>query len=259
MKKKTNYKPKKDVREPQLDPNAPIRLNKYLSETGTCSRRKADELIEAGKVKVNGKVVKEHGTKVLRSDFITVAGDPVKEIVRFVYILLNKPKDIITTTNDEMGRKTVLDIVRSSERIYPVGRLDRNTTGTLLLTNDGELANRLTHPKYEIEKVYRAVLDKPMLPEHGVVIAKGVELEDGTTGPAEILYDPKDRTVIHLSIREGRNREVRRIFEHFGYIVKQLHRKHFATLNVSGMDKGEYRHLRSNEIRALKKMVGLKS
>jgi 23S rRNA pseudouridine2605 synthase len=258
MKTNKNYKPR-DPREAIDKENAPLRLNKYLAETGTCSRRKADELIEAGKVKVNGKVVTELGTKVLRSDFITVNGDPVKEIIRYVYILLNKPKDVITTTSDDLGRKTVMDIVKTSSRVYPVGRLDRNTTGTLLLTNDGELANRLMHPKYEIEKVYRTVLDRPLLPEHAEAIVKGVELEDGTTGPIELLYDSKDRTVVYVSIREGRNREVRRIFEHFDYVVKQLHRKHFATLNVSGMDKGEYRHLRTNEIRALKKLVGIRS
>ncbi len=257
MKTNKNYKPK-DIREPKEDLNAPVRLNKYLADSGTCSRRKADELIAQGLVKVNGKVVKELGTKVLKSDFVTVNGDPVKEIIRFVYILLNKPKDAITTTSDDLGRKTVMDIVKSSSRVYPVGRLDRNTTGVLLFTNDGELANRLTHPSYEVEKVYRAVLDKPLLPEHGEEIVKGVKLEDGTTGPVELLFDPKDRTVIHLSIREGKNREVRRIFEHFGYLVKQLHRKHFATLNVRGMDKGEYRHLKTNEIRALKKIVDLK-
>ncbi len=257
MKTNKNYKPK-DIREPKEDLNAPVRLNKYLADSGTCSRRKADELIAQGLVKVNGKVVKELGTKVLKSDFVTVNGDPVKEIIRFVYILLNKPKDAITTTSDDLGRKTVMDIVKSSSRVYPVGRLDRNTTGVLLFTNDGELANRLTHPSYEIEKVYRAVLDKPLLPEHGEEIVKGVKLEDGTTGPVELLFDPNDRTVIHLSIREGKNREVRRIFEHFGYQVKQLHRKHFATLNVRGMDKGEYRHLKTNEIRALKKIVDLK-
>jgi 23S rRNA pseudouridine2605 synthase len=239
------------------DPNKGIRLNKFLADSGVCSRRKADDLILSGVVKVNSIVVKELGSKVTHADFITVNGDPVREFKQDIYILLNKPKNIITTTSDELGRKTVLDIVKKHTRIFPVGRLDRNTTGALLLTNDGELAYRLTHPSYEIERIYVAKLDKSLKLEHAKQISHGIELEDGNTGPAEIFVNPEDNSKVTLKLHEGKNREVRRIFEHLGYDVKQLARKYFANLSVTGLAFGDYRHLNKTELKELKKLVGL--
>lgn len=234
-----------------------IRLNKYIADSGYCSRRKADELIAAGTVKVNGVIIIDLGTKISPDANVTVYGDPISYVKKYRYILLNKPKDIITTTSDELGRKTVLSIVKTSERIFPVGRLDRNTTGVLLLTNDGELVNRLTHPKYQVERVYVAGLDKNLDFRHAKLISEGVELEDGTTGTCELFINPKDHSEVTISLREGKNREVRRIFEHFGYDVKKLHRKYFATLDVSGMKRGDYRHLTKKEVQDLRKYVQL--
>lgn len=241
------------------DPNEPIRLNKFLADSGVASRRACDELIASGAVKVNGNVVEEMGTKVTRHDFITVNGDPIKEKKNLIYILLNKPKNVLTTTSDDRGRKTVLDIVKKHVRIFPVGRLDRNTTGALILTNDGDLAFRLTHPSYEIERIYNVKIDKPLTNEHARKIAEGgIELDDeDTTGPAELMINPEDRTKIILKLKEGKNREVRRIFEYFDYEVKQLTRKYFANLTITGMKLGEYRHLTRNEVLSLKKLVRL--
>jgi len=242
----------------KIDENAPIRLNKFLADCGVTSRRNADELIKSGVVKVNGQIVTELGTKVTKSDFITVNGDPVKEKKNYIYIILNKPKNVITTTSDEKGRKTVLDIVRKHTRIFPVGRLDRNTTGLLLLTNDGELAYRLTHPSYQIERIYSVKLDKPLAFEDAKKIADGIDLDDGeSSGPAEIFIEPKDHTKLNIKITEGKNREIRRIFETLGYEVKQLSRKLFANLSISGIKVGEYRHLTKKELRDLKKLVNL--
>jgi 23S rRNA pseudouridine2605 synthase len=234
-----------------------IRLNKYIAESGLCSRRKADEYIENGSVKVNGKVVKELGTKVKPSDEVTVNGDPVSYYNKNVYIILNKPKDVITTTADELGRKTVMDIVKRRERVYPVGRLDRNTTGVLLLTNDGELAHRLIHPSYQIEKLYNATLDKKLNFDHAKKIAEGVQLEDGKTAPCFVFIEPTDNTKVTLVLKEGKYREIRRIFEHFGYDVKKLDRKEFAGLSNKGMKRGDYRFLTTKEINELKKKVKL--
>ncbi len=246
---------KKNIKKPEK--SILIRLNKYIADSGYASRRKADELIASGAVKVNGAIIIDLGTKVAPDADVTVYGDPISYLKRYIYILLNKPKDYITTTNDELGRKTVLDIVRSSIRIFPVGRLDRNTTGVILLTNDGELANRLTHPKYQVERVYAVGLDKNLDFNHAKKISEGVELEDGMTGKCELFINPKNRSELTLSLREGRNREIRRMFESLGYDVKKLHRKFFATLTVSGMKRGDYRHLTRNEIEDLRKYVQL--
>ncbi|MFM2132986.1 MAG: hypothetical protein RL156_267, partial [Bacteroidota bacterium] len=205
-----------------------LRLNKFLADAGIASRRAADELIDAGVVKVNGRVVTEQGTKVHPADLVTVRGEPVSYIKHLTYLVLNKPKDYITTTSDEKGRKTVMDLIPLKQRLYPVGRLDRNTTGALIITNDGELATRLMHPKYEIEREYVVGLDKRLTTEHAKSVANGVTLDDGTTGPAEVLINPEDRTEVRIILREGKNREVRRIFEHFGYEVVRLHRVRYA-------------------------------
>jgi 23S rRNA pseudouridine2605 synthase len=234
-----------------------IRLNKYIADSGKCSRRKADELIEKGMVKVNGKTVTELGTKINHSDEVTVAGDPISYRRRNVYILLNKPKNAISTVTDEKGRKTVMDIVKNHERLFPVGRLDRNTTGVLLITNDGDLANKLTHPSSEIERLYIVGLDKSLDSKHAEEIVRGVELEDGKTAPCHIFIDPKDRTRIEMTMTEGKNHEVKRIFAKFGYEVVKLDRKVFAGLSNRGMKRGEYRYLNFKEVQALKKMTKL--
>lgn len=234
-----------------------LRLNKFLADAGIASRRAADELIDAGVVKVNGRVVTEQGTKVHPADLVTVRGEPVSYIKHLTYLVLNKPKDYITTTSDEKGRKTVMDLIPLKQRLYPVGRLDRNTTGALIITNDGELATRLMHPKYEIEREYVVGLDKRLTTEHAKSVANGVTLDDGTTGPAEVLINPEDRTEVRIILREGKNREVRRIFEHFGYEVVRLHRVRYAHVTVSGLSRGEYRHLSRDEVRALRKRVGV--
>lgn len=235
-----------------------IRINKYLADAGLGSRRRVEELIAEGIVKLNRKTVTDLATRVVPGDFVTVGGEPVSDRKRMVYILLNKPKDTITTVSDELGRMTVMDIVRKETRIYPVGRLDRNTTGALLLTNDGDLAYRLTHPKYEIPRVYNVTLDKPLDLRDAAAISRGVELDDGATGECEVFVNPDDRTKVTLGIREGRNREVRRIFETMGYDVQRLDRKSFATLTTRGLARGEYRNLSREELVELQKLTGLR-
>ncbi|MFC2131373.1 pseudouridine synthase [Bacteroidota bacterium] len=248
----------KNKRKPEKKPDNKIRLNKYLADAGVASRRKADELIKGGAVKVNGGIIIDLGTKINLGDKVSVFGDPVKLTRRYVYILLNKPKDSIATTNDEKGRRTVLNLVRSSERIFPVGRLDRNTTGVILLTNDGDLTYRLTHPKYKIERVYNAGLDKELRVGDAKKIAGGIELEDGKTSPCELFINPKDKSKVALSLTEGKNHEIKRMFEAVGYRVNKLDRKFFAGLSSAGLKRGEYRHLTKKELLALRKLAGLK-
>ena len=238
-----------------------IRLNKYLALAGIGSRRSNDELILSGAVKVNGHVIQELGVKVNpRRDRVTVQGNPVYLDQKQVYFVFNKPKDTITTVKDERGRPTVMDYVRPKERVYPVGRLDRNTTGVLLFTNDGELANALTHPKFEIEKVYHVKLDKGIADVDFRRLKTGIKLEDGMAQAnfAEVL--PKTRkTELFVSIHEGRNREVRRMFEAMKYDVKKLDRISFAGITTTGLSRGKWRKLNSREIEHLKKITGLMS
>lgn len=251
----------KAPKRPRLDTEeatGPVRLNKAIADAGVSSRRHADELIEQGKVKINGKVCTELGTKITPADTVTVNGEPITRKKHLTYILLNKPKDVISTSQDEKGRTTVFDIVKLHVRLFTVGRLDRNTTGVLLLTNDGELANRLMHPSYGIPRIYRAGLDKPLTLKHAKEISNGIDLEDGPTQPCEIAIDQKDSFVAHIQLREGRNREVRRIFEHFGYEVKRLDRKGYAFLTPRGLARGEYRHLTRDEVQELRKLVKTK-
>jgi 23S rRNA pseudouridine2605 synthase len=235
------------------------RLNKAIADAGVASRRAADELILNGKVKINGKVCTELGTKIGISDIVTVNGEPITRMKHLTYLLLNKPKDVITTSSDELGRTTVFDIVRLRTRLFTVGRLDRNTTGVLLLTNDGELANRLMHPRYGVPRIYKAKLDRPLLPEHARKIAAGVVLEDGPTQPCQVFIDPADSESAHIELYEGKNREVRRLFEHFGYDVKRLDRKQYAFLTARGLARGEYRHLTRDEVNELYKMTKLRT
>ncbi|ROL56744.1 rRNA pseudouridine synthase [Bacteroidetes/Chlorobi group bacterium Naka2016] len=234
-----------------------IRLNRLIAEAGITSRRKADELIKSGVVKVNGKVVTKLGTVVSLDDLVTVNGKPIKLLKRYEYILLNKPKDTICTLKDEKGRKTVVDLVQTKSRVYPVGRLDRNTTGVLLLTNDGELANRLMHPRYQILRTYTVGLDKPLKVEHAKQIANGVEIDGVKFQKCELFIDFKDPKKVTITLTEGKNREIKRIFEHFGYEVKKLNRKMFANLTTSGLKRGEWRHLTKKEINMLRELVGL--
>jgi pseudouridine synthase len=222
------------------------------------SRRSADAIITEGRVKVNGRVVTELGTRVFATDKITIDGKPIGDPERHVYILLNKPKDTITTTKDELGRRTVLDLIGYRTRIYPVGRLDRNTTGVLLLTNDGELANRLMHPRYGVERRYEVTLDKPLEIRDAKAIAAGVELENGdVTQECEVMFDDRNREQVEIVLKEGKNREVRRLFEHFGYEVLRLHRAMYAGLTVRGLARGEWRPLERKEITALHRLAEL--
>ena len=248
LKKRIEYK------EEHIDPDEPIRLNKYLANAGVCSRREADEFITSGAVKVNGEVVTELGTKVKRSDEVLFNENPVS-IEKKVYILLNKPKDYVTTSDDPQQRKTVMDLVKDAcpERIYPVGRLDRNTTGVLLLTNDGELASKLTHPKFLKKKVYHVFLDKNVSTEDLQKIADGIELEDGEVHADSIEYaDERDHSQVGIEIHSGRNRIVRRIFESLGYRVVKLDRVQFAGLTKKNLRRGDWRFLTEKEVDMLR-------
>jgi len=231
-------------------------LNKYIAHSGVCSRRDAAELIKQGKVTVNGQFVTEPVTKVQPADTVKVSGKKVTISHNLVYILLNKPKDYITTTDDPQGRKTVLQLIRQAtpERVFPVGRLDRNTSGVLLLTNDGDLAQKLAHPSHEIKKIYHVVLDKPLTKaDFDKIIGGGIILEDGPAQVDVLAYaDPKDKTQIGLEIHSGRNRIVRRIFEHLGYDVRGLDRVMYAGLTKKNVQRGKWRLLTEKEIRILK-------
>ena len=235
------------------DENTELRLNRYISMGGICSRRDADELIVAGRVKVNDVVVQVVGQKVRRSDKVEV--DDVQIVPeKKVYLILNKPKDYVTTVEDPLERKTVMSLVESAckERIYPVGRLDRQTTGVLLFTNDGDLAKKLTHPKYNHKKIYHVFLDKPLAEKDLEAIAAGVELEDGFIKADEISYTSPDCTEVGIEIHSGKNRIVRRIFEHFGYQIVKLDRVYFAGITKKNVPRGKWRFLTPREINMLK-------
>jgi 23S rRNA pseudouridine2605 synthase len=230
-----------------------IRLNRYIANAGVCSRRDADKLIEAGEIKVNGKVVTEMGYQVKPGDVVKY-GNRVLNPEKMLYVLLNKPKDFITTTDDPNDRRTVMDLVKNAgpQRIYPVGRLDRNTTGLLLLTNDGELAEKLTHPSYEIRKVYQAELDKPITTEDFEKLRDGLELEDGFIKPDDVAIVTPDAQVIGIEIHSGRNRIVRRMFEALGYEVTKLDRTVYASLDKKDLPRGNWRYLTEKEVIKLK-------
>ncbi len=231
-----------------------IRLNRYIANSGICSRREADEYIAAGHITVNDRVVKEVGTKVNRSDIVRFKGrklNPEKK----VYLLLNKPRDFITTVDDPYAKRTVMELVRNScrERIYPVGRLDRHTTGLLLFTNDGELTKKLTHPSHKVIKIYQVGLDRPLEREDMEKIAKGVELDDGPVSVDEISYiDAADRSEVGIQLHSGKNRIIRRIFKHFDYKVVRLDRVFFAGLTKKNLPRGKWRFLNYKEINRLK-------
>ena len=230
-------------------------LNKYIAHAGTCGRREAAELVKSGHITVNGDTVLEPGYKVQYKDVVRLKGKVLQLQVTPVYILLNKPKDYICTANDPEGRKTVLDIIKNAttQRMFPVGRLDRNTTGVLILTNDGDLAQKLTHPSYEIKKIYEVTLDKPVTKADLETIGTGIELEDGFIAADAVSYlSNTSKNVIGIEIHSGRNRIVRRIFEHLGYDVRHLDRVMFANLTKKNVDRGKWRFLAEKEVRTLK-------
>ncbi len=263
-----NFKPKRseDGKKPMQKPivrrkppvkhatDGSVRLNRFLANAGLCSRREADTLIQAGVVRINGKVVTELGTKVMPDDTVYFHDQLIKSQKK-IYILLNKPKNCVTTVVDPHGRTTVLDIIAGAckERVYPVGRLDRNTLGVLLLTNDGELTTKLTHPKYEKKKIYEATLDKPLAPEDYDKILSGIMLEDGPIKADALEYvEDTKRMTVGIEIHSGRNRIVRRIFEHLGYKVEKLDRVYFAGLTKYKLPRGHWRFLTEEEVAMLK-------
>ena len=237
-----------------VDPNEDIRLNKYLANAGVCSRREADELIQAGAVSVNGTPITELGTKIKRGDKVLI-GDQLVAPDKLVYILLNKPKGCVTSTDDPNAKLTVMKLVERAckERIYPVGRLDKPTTGVLLLTNDGDLASKLTHPMYNKKKIYQVTLNKELTEEDLATISAGIDLEDGPIKPDEVSYvDEADHKKIGIEIHSGRNRIVRRIFDKLGYRVMRLDRVFFAGLTKKGLKRGEWRFLTEREVSMLR-------
>ncbi|MEI7470752.1 MAG: pseudouridine synthase [Chitinophagaceae bacterium] len=254
---KTDATKKADTTHTELMP-----LNKFLAHCGVCSRRDAVTLIKEGKIKVNGTVALEPGYKINPTDEIVFNGKKLFVTKNLVYILLNKPKDYITTTDDPQGRKTVLQLTNTAttERIYPIGRLDRNTSGVLLLTNDGELTQKLSHPSYEIKKIYEVKLDKTLTKNDFEKIIKGLQLEDGLVQVDSLAYaDARDKSIIGIEIHSGRNRIVRRIFESLGYDVKGLDRVMYANLTKKNVERGKWRFLSEREIRLLKYMNASKS
>ena len=233
--------------------NTVMPLNKFIAHCGVCSRRDAAEWVKLGKVKVNNETITEPGHKLSAKDEVRVNGKKIFLAKNLVYILLNKPKDYITTTDDPQKRKTVLDLIKVKERIYPVGRLDRNTSGVLLLTNDGELSQKLTHPSHEVKKVYHVTLNRDLDKKDFDRVLKGVDLEDGPASVDVLAYaDVKDKTQLGVEIHSGRNRIVRRIFEHLGYDVKNLDRVMFAGLTKKNVERGKWRFLSEKEVRDLK-------
>lgn len=251
----TRYKVQESNNQQPATSNQLMPLNKFIAHAGVTARREAAEMVKKGLVKVNNNVITEPGHKVSAKDDVKVNGKKIFLLKNLVYILLNKPKDYITTTDDPQKRKTVLDLINraTKERIYPVGRLDRNTSGVLLLTNDGELAQKLTHPSNEVKKIYHVTLDRPLDKKDFDQVLKGIVLEDGPASVDVLAYaDIKDKTQLGVEIHSGRNRIVRRIFEHLGYDVKNLDRVVFAGLTKKNVERGKWRFLTEKEIRDLK-------
>ncbi len=252
---------KKAVADRKSKAFQPMRLNKYIAHAGICSRRKAAELVKQGHIKVNGEIVREPFYEVKKRDRVEYKGALLKPEERKVYILLNKPRGLITTLKDEKGRKTVMDIFRGKvkERIYPVGRLDRDTSGLLLLTNDGELAQKLSHPRHKVKKAYHVILDKPLSKNDLLKIAEGLELEDGLAEVDEIGYvKGKAKNELGVVLHSGKNRIVRRIFEALGYEVRRLDRTYYANLTKKDLPRGRFRHLTPKEVVMLKHLLNVK-
>lgn len=243
---------------PQADPAQDMRLNKYVAHCGIAARRKASEYIMEGLVTVNGEVIREPGHRVKPEDKVTYRGKPIEPETQRIYLLLNKPKNTVTTVSDEKGRRTVMDLIDPNIklRIYPVGRLDRETTGLLLLTNDGDLAKKLSHPSHEVTKIYHVTLDKPVTAAHMEAIRNTLTLEDGPVPVDEISYvKNKDKNEVGIEIHIGRNRIVRRIFQHLGYLVVRLDRTYYAGLTKKDIPRGKYRLLNDREVLMLKHFV----
>lgn len=255
QRKFSNYRRKPAAKKTTTQPKREgTRLNKYIAHAGICSRREADVYIQSGNVSVNGKIITEMGYQVLATDVVKFDGETISQEVKR-YILLNKPKNFITTTSDERGRKTVMELVANAtkERLYPVGRLDRNTTGLLMFTNDGEMAKKLTHPKHNVHKIYHASLNRKLLMSDLQKIAEGFMLDARPVHVDEISYiTGESKTEIGVKIHSGRNRIVRRIFEHFGYDVIKLDRVIFANLTKKNLPRGHWRHLTELEVNSLK-------
>jgi len=250
----SSYKEKKIQKDKPVKNNKIIRLNKFIAHAGICSRREADNIIMNGDITVNGKVITEMGTKILENDVVKYK-EKILKAERFVYVLLNKPKGFISTVYDPHERKTVMNLVKNAceERIFPVGRLDRNTTGVLLFTNDGDLVKKLTHPKYKVEKIYYAELDKELVNEDMIKISKGLELEDGFIKPDDISYiSGEEKNKIGIKIHSGKNHIVRRIFEDLNYKVVRLDRVNFAGFTKKNLKRGDWRLLLQKEINLLK-------
>lgn len=257
---KFNNKTKTSAKQQVQQPTGPVegmRLNKYIAHCGLCSRRQAADLVKAGKIKVNGAVLIEPWYQIQKGDKVTHQGKLLKPETRHVYILMNKPKNTVTTLSDERNRKTVMDVIgdKIKERIFPVGRLDRATVGLLLLTNDGDLAQKLAHPSYKVQKVYQVLLDKEVLPEHIEAIRKGITLEDGEVPVDNINFVKGSKNEVVIEIHIGRNRIVRRIFEYFGYQVLKLDRTYYAGLTKKDLPRGKFRHLTEREVIMLKHFV----
>lgn len=251
--KSLKQKPATKTPEKESELTTDIRLNKFIANSGICSRREADTHIAAGKVKVNGRVITELGYKVAKTDKVDFEGKFIKP-EKFVYVLLNKPKGFITTMKDEKDRKTVMDLISKAceERIYPVGRLDRPTTGLLLFTNDGDLAQKLAHPSSRVPKLYQVELDKPIEEEHFIKITEGTILEDGEIKIDELGLVSDDRKILGIKIHSGKNRIIRRLFEHYNYEVIRLDRVTYANLDKKGLPRGEWRFLKEKEVIRLK-------
>lgn len=230
-----------------------VRLNKYLSECGVASRRKADEMIYDGRVSINGEVAFELGTKIdTESDQVSIDGEMLRSKTK-VYYLMNKPKGVITSTSDEKNRTTVIDLIRTKEKIFPVGRLDYNTTGVLILTNDGELTNFLTHPKNGIEREYEVILDKPLEKEDRIKLSNGIYIDDRKSIFTSVIYPKRNNySIVRVVTVEGRNHFVKKMFDKINYRVRELHRLRFGKINVSNMQKGEYRKITSRELNSIK-------
>ncbi|MCC7231740.1 MAG: rRNA pseudouridine synthase, partial [Bacteroidia bacterium] len=244
-------------RKPVKENDGLTRLNKFIANAGICSRREADELIEAGVISVNGRVVTQLGYKIQPGDTVKYNNEVLRG-ERMVYILLNKPKDFITTTDDPENRKTVMNLIAKAcrERVYPVGRLDRNTTGVLMFTNDGDLADKLTHPSFQVHKVYQVELDKGLKPGDMQQVREGVQLDDGFIKVDEIAWLGADKNILGVEIHSGKNRIVRRIFEHLDYKIRKLDRVVFAGLTKKDLPRGRWRFLTEMEIASLKMMTG---
>jgi 23S rRNA pseudouridine2605 synthase len=236
-----------------------MRINRYLGACGVASRRKAEDLVRAGRVRVNERVLEDLATRIDPScDRVYVDGRQVVPVYEFTYYVLNKPKDTITTVSDERGRHTVMELVRTRHRVYPIGRLDRHTTGVLLLTNDGEFANHLMHPRHHVPKTYQVTLDSAVSRDHLRALANGIQLSDGPTGRADVVSLPGSKgRVVGITIREGRHHQVRRMFEHFHYVVTKLDRVAYGPVTREGLPRGAMRRLTPAELRALRRLAGM--